>query len=117
MRRNARSIACSALGRTEEARLEIEAFNEAAKTVPIDWSIGFNPPHAVFPLARLMMRGELVFREGDHDEAFRLLQDAAELEDQLIYNELPSWLQPVRHALGALLMAAGCYARAEEGKT
>jgi tetratricopeptide (TPR) repeat protein len=114
MRRYARSIACSALGRTEEARREIAAFEELAKTVPLDWTLGFNPAHAVFPLARKMMMGELLFREGEHDEAFRLLREAVALEDQLLYDEPPSWLQPIRHALGALLMAAGRYAEAEE---
>jgi tetratricopeptide (TPR) repeat protein len=113
MRRYARSIACSALGRTEESRREIAAFEDVAKTVPLDWTIGFNPAHAVFPLARKMMQGELSFREGDHDEAFRLLREAVALEDQMIYDEPPSWLQPTRHALGALLMASGRYAEAE----
>ncbi len=113
MRRYARSIACSALGRTEEARREIAAFEEIAKTVPLDWTIGFNPAHAVFPLARKMMLGELRFREGAHDEAFALLREAIALEDAMVYDEPPSWLQPIRHALGALLMAAGRNAEAE----
>lgn len=113
MRCYARSIACSALGRTREAKIEIAAFNEIAGAVPLDWKIGFNPAHAVFPLARNMMHGELAFREGDHDTAFRLLREAAVLEDRMIYDEPPSWLQPVRHALGALLMASGNYAEAE----
>ena len=113
MRRYARSIACSALGRTEDSRREIAAFEEVARTVPLDWTIGFNPAHAVWPLARKMMMGELLFREGQHDEAFRLLREAVALEDQLIYDEPPSWLQPIRHALGALLMGAGRHAEAE----
>lgn len=113
MRRYARSIACSALGRTDEARAEMAAFEDVAKTVPTDWMIGFNPAHAVFPLARKMMRGELAFREGDHDAAFAVLAEGVELEDRMLYDEPPAWLQPVRHALGALLMAAGRYPEAE----
>jgi tetratricopeptide (TPR) repeat protein len=113
MRLYARSIACSALGRTDAARAEIEAFEAVAKTVPIDWTIGFNPAHAVFPIARKMMWGELLFREGEHDQAFALLREAAELEDKMTYDEPPSWLQPTRHALGALLTAAGRPAEAE----
>jgi tetratricopeptide (TPR) repeat protein len=81
--------------------------------VPIEWTIGMNPAHAVFPMARKMMRGELAFREGDHELAFASLREAVAIEDELLYDEPPGWLQPVRHALGALLMAAGRYADAE----
>jgi tetratricopeptide (TPR) repeat protein len=114
MRRYARSIANSALGRTTEARAEMAAFEAEAARVPIEWTIGMNPAHAVFPMARKMMLGELAFREGDHDLAFASLREGAALEDELLYDEPPGWLQPVRHALGALLMAAGRYAEAEQ---
>lgn len=114
MRRYARSIANSALGRTAAARTEMDAFAAEAAKVPTDWTIGFNPAHAVFPLARKMMQGELWFREGEHDKAFAALREAVAIEDELLYDEPPSWMQPVRHALGALLMAAGRYAEAEQ---
>jgi tetratricopeptide (TPR) repeat protein len=113
MRRYARSIANSALGRVDEAREEIAAFEREAGRTPMEWTIGFNPAHAVYPLARRMMAGELAFRVGDHDKAFAELRAGVEIEDQLLYDEPPSWLQPTRHALGALLMAAGRYAEAE----
>lgn len=113
MRRYARSIANSALGRVDAARDEMAAFEREAAKVPTEWTIGFNPAHAVFPMARKMMEGELTFREGKHDVAFAALRAAVEMEDALLYDEPPSWLQPVRHALGALLMAAGRYAEAE----
>ncbi|HEX6813497.1 MAG TPA: hypothetical protein VF384_17895 [Planctomycetota bacterium] len=113
MRRYARSIANSALGRVDEAVAEIEAFEKEAGRTPTDWTIGFNPAHAVYPIARKMMQGELAFRRGDHDRAFAELRAGAELEDAMIYDEPPSWLQPTRHALGALLTAAGRYADAE----
>jgi len=114
MRRYARSIASSALGRTDAARAEMAAFEREAAAVPIDWTIGLNPAHAVFPMARKMMQGELSFREGDHELAFTSLREAARLEDEMLYDEPPSWLQPVRHALGALLMTGGRYGDAEQ---
>jgi tetratricopeptide (TPR) repeat protein len=114
MRRYARSIANSALGRVDAARAEIAAFEIEAGRTPTDWTIGFNPAHAVYPLARKMMAGELAFRLGDHDRAFAELRAGVAIEDELIYDEPPSWLQPTRHALGALLMAAGRYREAEE---
>jgi tetratricopeptide (TPR) repeat protein len=114
MRRYARSIANSALGRTTDARAEMAAFEAEAARVPIEWTIGMNPAHAVFPMARKMMLGELAFREGDHHLAFASLREAVAIEDALLYDEPPAWLQPVRHALGALLMASGRYAEAEQ---
>jgi tetratricopeptide (TPR) repeat protein len=114
MRRYARSIACSALGRVDDARAEMAAFESEAARTPTDWTIGFNPAHAVYPLARKMMQGELAFRMGDHERAFAELRAGVALEDTLLYDEPPSWLQPTRHALGALLMAAGRYAEAEQ---
>jgi hypothetical protein len=114
MRRYGRSIANAALGNVEAAREEIAAFEREAARVPTEWTIGMNPAHAVFPVARKMMHGELAFREGDHDRAFTLLREGAALEDELLYDEPPGWLQPTRHALGALLMAAGRYKPAEQ---
>ena len=113
-RRYARSVACSALGRTEQARAEMAAFEELAAEVPEEWTVGNNPSADVLQLARHMMRGELLFREGRHDEAFAALREGIAIEDALVYDEPPGWMQPVRHALGALLMSAGRAAEAEE---
>lgn len=109
----ARSIANSALGRTKEARVEMEAFNQAMTVVPEDWFIFNNPVNKVLPIAQAMIEGELFWREGKKDKAFARLRDGIEEEDALIYDEPPGWMLPVRHALGALLMADGRVAEAE----
>lgn len=109
----ARSIANSALGRTKEARVEMEAFNQAMTVVPEDWFIFNNPVNKVLPIAQAMIEGELFWREGKKDKAFARLRDGIEVEDALIYDEPPGWMLPVRHALGALLMADGRAAEAE----
>lgn len=36
------------------------------------------------------------------------------MEDVLVYDEPPGWMQPVRHALGALLLSDGRASEAEE---
>jgi tetratricopeptide (TPR) repeat protein len=107
----ARSIAYSAKGNTEAARNEMAAFNEAMKAVPEDWYIFNNPVNKVLPIAQAMIEGELLWREGKKEEAFSRLRFGIQEEDSLIYDEPPGWMLPVRHALGALLMADG---RAEE---
>jgi tetratricopeptide (TPR) repeat protein len=61
-----------------------------------------------------MALGELAFHEGRRDEAFKLLRAAVQREENLRYDEPPGWMQPVRHALGALLLADGRDEEAEE---
>mgnify|MGYP001544824603 FL=1 len=113
VRRYARSIAYSALGRTEEARIELEAFESAMAEVPEEWWIFNNRVSDVLPIARAMINGELLFREGRRDEAFAILREGVAFEDALVYDEPPGWMLPVRHALGALLMADERFAEAE----
>jgi tetratricopeptide (TPR) repeat protein len=114
VRHYARSIAHSALGQTEPARMELEAFDRAADRIPEHWMQFNNRINTILPIARAMVRGELYFREGRYDEAFAVLREGAAAEDALVYDEPPGWMVPVRHALGALLMSAGRYAEAEQ---
>jgi len=110
----ARSVANSALGKTQAAREELQKFDQVAAQVTEEWKMGNNPASNVLAIARLMAAGELEFREGRRDDAFRMLRDAVTLEESLSYDEPPGWMQPVRHALGALLLADGRHAEAEQ---
>jgi tetratricopeptide (TPR) repeat protein len=109
----ARGIALSVLDRTAEARLEVAKFEEAAAAVPDDWWVFNNRMHDVLPIATAMLEGELAFREGRLEEAWSALRRGIEAEDRLVYDEPPGWMLPVRHSMGALLMASGEYAAAE----
>lgn len=113
VRSYARSVACSALGRTEEARAEQAEFERRVAEVPEDWYVFQNRVVDVLPIARAMIEGELLFREGRRDEAFAVLREGIAMEDALVYDEPPGWMLPVRHALGALMMADGRYAECE----
>jgi tetratricopeptide (TPR) repeat protein len=110
----ARSIALSALGRTEEAEAELHAFESAARAIPGHWRQFNNTIADIMPIARAMINAELEFRKGNHDEAFALLRGGALAEDALVYDEPPGWMIPVRHPLGALLMSAGRFSEAEK---
>jgi len=114
MRHYARCVAYSAMNQPDNAADELAAFDAIAKDVPADWQIGQNKANDVLPMARLMAAGELAYRQGKHDEAFELLRQAVEREENLVYDEPPGWMQPVRHALGALLMGAGRAVEAED---
>lgn len=109
----ARSIAYSALGQLAAAQAELEQLEAVAAELTETWKVGNNDARAVLKIARTMAAGELAFRQGDHDRAFVLLRSAVVLEESLNYDEPPGWMQPVRHALGALLLADGKAAEAE----
>jgi tetratricopeptide (TPR) repeat protein len=113
VRHYARGIALSALGRTAEVQAEIDAFEEAMARVPGDWWIFNNKVDQVLPIARAMLEGELAFREGRREDAFKALRRGIAAEDALVYDEPPGWMLPVRHPLGAFLMSSGRYAEAE----
>ncbi|EEY14653.1 tetratricopeptide TPR_2 repeat protein [Verticillium alfalfae VaMs.102] len=109
-----RAIALGVLGRKEEARAERDKFEQARAAVPRERRWGVTAvAKEVLEVASLMCEGELVYREGEHDRAFDLLRRAVTLEDNLPYSDPPLWMQPVRHALGALLLEQG---RSEEAE-
>lgn len=110
----ARSVAFSALGRTPEARIELQRLDFVAEQLTDEWKMGNNSASEVIAVARTMAQGELAFREGQPELAFERLRHAVALEEALSYDEPPGWMQPVRHALGALLLADGRAAEAEE---
>lgn len=113
MRSYARGVAYGAQGKTAEARRELDAFDKEVAGIPDDWKVGNNDAADTMAVARSMLMGELAYREGHYDQAFAWLRQGVQLEEALIYDEPPAWMQPVRHALGALLMGAGRPAEAE----
>jgi tetratricopeptide (TPR) repeat protein len=102
--RYARTLAFSALGRTDEGARELAELETATEAVPETARIGNNPARVVLAIARPMAEGELSYRRGDYDVAFALLREAVRRDDTLKYDEPWGWMQPVRHALGALLL-------------
>ena len=71
------------------------------------------PCQRFLAIAEEMLEGEIAYRRGDHDAAFAHLRTAIALEDDLPYAEPWGWMQPIRHALGALLLEQGRAAEAE----
>jgi len=110
----ARGIAFVNLGEVSAAEEELAAFEESVEQVPEEAFVALSEAGKVLDIARLMLRGELRFRKGDQQAALADLSEAVALEDALPYNEPKGWMQPVRHALGALLMEAGHVEHAEQ---
>jgi len=104
MRHYARGVAYAAKGDTKAARAEHAAFVTASAEVPSDGTFGNNSMRALVLVAEDLLVGEILYREGREDAAFDALRAAIVHEDALNYDEPPSWIQPVRHALGTLLL-------------
>ncbi|MEU6570505.1 hypothetical protein [Streptomyces parvulus] len=109
----ARGVALSATGRTAEAEAERVLFRDAVARVP-DTRMLFNNTCAdILAIASAMLDGELEYRKGDYAAAFAALERSIALDDALPYDEPWGWMQPTRHAYGALLLEQGRDAEAE----
>ncbi|SMX38747.1 tetratricopeptide repeat protein [Maliponia aquimaris] len=109
----ARAIALANLGRHEEAMAEREKAVAARKAVPDDWFVFNNPAADVLLVGEAMMDGEVAFKSGRVEEGLDHLRRSVQLDDDLLYDEPWGWMQPTRHALGALLMDAQNFDEAE----
>ena len=69
---------------------------------------------SIMAVAPEVLAGELAASRKDWDAAIAHLERAVRLEDSLVYTEPSEWHYPPRHALGAVLLAAG---RAREAET
>jgi tetratricopeptide (TPR) repeat protein len=105
--RYARGIALATLGRVDEALAEQEAFLQAKADVPESRLLFNNPVKEILEVATRVLAGEIEYRRGNHDLAFEHLRAAAALDETLNYDEPWGWMEPARHALGALLTEQG----------
>lgn len=107
MLRYGRGVALAALGRVAEAEAEREEFRAAVARVPASRTVFNNTCVDILKIAAEMLDGELEYRRAKYDAAFAALRRAILLDDNLPYDEPWAWMQPVRHALGALLLEQG----------
>lgn len=114
LRLYARGVALAALERTAEARAEQRLFVQEAAKAPPGATFGNNRVADLLAVADRILEGEILYREGKVKQGLAALRRGVELEDQLRYDEPPSWIQPVRHALGAILVRERRGAEAEQ---
>jgi tetratricopeptide (TPR) repeat protein len=109
----AMGVAHSTLGNIAEAEKAQKAFLAARARVPESRRVHNNTVQDLLAVAGEMLNGELEYRRGNYDVAFAHLRRAVELDDALPYDEPWGWMQPTRHALGALLLEQGHVEEAE----
>jgi tetratricopeptide (TPR) repeat protein len=102
-----RGVAHASKGQLPQARAEADAFAAAYDRIPDTRYLFNNTVHDILAIAAKMLDGEIAYREGRFDAAFAHLRGAIELDDALPYDEPWGWMQPTRHAYGALLLEQG----------
>lgn len=112
--RYARGIALASSGRVDEADREMARFLAAKDAVPETRMLFQNPVAKILEVAAAVLAGEIEYRKTNYDRAFALLRKAVELDLAMNYDEPWGWMEPARHALGALLTEQGKYDEAIE---
>ena len=102
-----KAVALAATGNVTEAEQAVERFDEALERVPDSRYVFNNTCLDILAIAREMMLGEVDYRRENYESAFAHLRRSVELDDELPYDEPWGWMQPTRHALGALLLEQG----------
>ena len=103
----ARAVAHAATGRVAEAEKEHAHFEKSYLKIPESRRIFNNTCLDILAVAREMMKGEIEYRKANYEAAFAHLKESVYLDDHLHYAEPWGWMQPARHALGALLLEQG----------
>jgi tetratricopeptide (TPR) repeat protein len=109
----AKGVAHAALGQIAEAEAHETLFHAAWKLVPETRLLHNNRCVDLLGIAAEMLVGEIAYRKGEFDAAFAHLRRSVALDDALPYDEPWGWMQPTRHALGALLLEQGRVDEAE----
>lgn len=110
----AKGVALAATGKVDAAKEQQRLFAAAVSRVPESRIHLRIPCIDLLAIAAEMLAGEIAYREENYDAAFAHLRQSVALYDGLAYAEPWAWMQPARHALGALLLEQD---RVEEAET
>jgi len=102
-----RGVAHAALGDVVAAAATRDEFATAVTLVPDTRYLFNNTALDILAVAGAMLDGEIAYRRGLVDEGFTHLRRAIALDDAMPYDEPWGWMQPTRHAYGALLLEQG----------
>ena len=103
----AKTVAYAASSNVDAAEQQRELFYQAVAKVPESRYLFNNKCVDILKIAEQMLLGEVEYRKQNYDQAFDHLRQAVFLDDNLKYDEPWGWMQPARHALGALLLEQG----------
>jgi tetratricopeptide (TPR) repeat protein len=103
----ARGVAFAVRLDEESARLALDTLQAVAGSTDDELT------RAILDIAAHALAGEIAFRGSNTRDAESHFRAAQQIEDGLLYMEPPHWYYPIRHSLGAVLLADGRAADAE----
>ncbi|KAL6866775.1 hypothetical protein J3F83DRAFT_761735 [Trichoderma novae-zelandiae] len=103
----ARGMALAALGQVDEARAQRRLFLDAVPRVKPSRTLFNNKCIDILCVAESMLDGEIEYRSANYPSAFAHLRASIARYDSLPFDEPWGWMQPARHAYGALLLEQG----------
>ncbi|CAG8176195.1 unnamed protein product [Penicillium salamii] len=107
MRHYGKAIAYAATSQVDEADKERELFKSASRLLPPTRLDFPNKITDILKVASAMLDGEIEYRRGNYETAFKRLADAVAFEDELPFAEPWGWMLPARHAYAALSLEQG----------
>lgn len=110
----AKGVAYAATSQVDRAERQRELFHAAVDRVPESRTLFNNSCLDILEVASAMLDGEVEYRKGNYEDAFAHLRRSIALDDALPYDEPWGWMQPTRHAYGALLLEQGRVEEAAE---
>lgn len=112
----ARGLALLRQGNIDSAQLELAHLRQiVSDPAVVDLKIfDVNEISQILKIAQAVLEGEISANQLDYDAAIDHLNRAVALEDGLNYTEPKDWYLPPRQVLGAVLLAAGKAAGAEQ---
>lgn len=111
----AQGIAAARQGRKDAAEQHLAALQPLAAAPEVRQIMVWEryPISHAADIAERSLKAEVALLNNDNEGAIAAMQEAVIIEDQIPYDEPPGWHSPTRHALGAVLLAAGRPAEAE----
>ncbi|MDA1028374.1 MAG: hypothetical protein O3B41_04890 [Bacteroidetes bacterium] len=98
-----------------EASQELSALKTSFQSPDLpNYYIWWNPANTILGLGVQALEAEISFASGNVQHAIELLEEAVDLESQLIYDEPPPWSVPSRQLLGRMLFDSQNYEAARE---
>lgn len=109
-----RGMAFAALGDLKNGEQEKQRFVESKKKLSKGETISNNPAEKIFEIAEIRLDAALAKLNGRDNESMQLLKKAAEIQQNLTYDEPPPWYIQIRQELGFELLKQKDYHNAEK---